>query len=68
MYFFKRLIIVVFKILHFMFVCVVAAEIAHLQTEVTSTKSEKENLTKSYEKLQQKAGQQVCIHRCSNKD
>ena len=36
-----------------------AAEITRLQTEVTSAKNEKDSLTKSYEKLQQKAGHQV---------
>ena len=36
-----------------------AAEITRLQTELTSAKNEKDSLTKSYEKLQQKAGHQV---------
>ena len=39
----------------------VAAEISRLQSEISFTKNEKETLTKSHEKLQQKAGQQVCM-------
>ena len=37
----------------------VAVEIARLQTELSSTKSEKDAISKSHDKLQQKAGQQV---------
>ena len=49
--------------LHFyklnMIFTLVAVEIARLQTELSSTKSEKDAISKSHDKLQQKAGQQV---------
>jgi len=37
----------------------VAVEITRLQTELSSAKSEKDTISKSHDKLQQKAGQQV---------